>query len=63
MSPWFGEALFYEVVAPDRGALRLHPSRVVRFLGHPLPDPSLVGPSLVRLACCRCSTTPSTRWR
>ncbi len=41
LSPWFGEALFYEVVAPERGALRLHPSRVVRFLGNPLPDPSL----------------------
>ncbi len=41
LSAWFGEALFYEVVAPERGALRLHPSRVVRFLGNPYPDPSL----------------------
>ena len=43
LSPWFGEALFYDVVAPERGALRLHPSRVVRFLGNPYPDPSLMG--------------------
>ncbi len=41
LSPWFGEAKVYEVVAPERGALRLHPSRVVRFLGNPYPDPSL----------------------
>ncbi len=41
LSPWFGEAKAYEVVAPERGALRLHPSRVVRFLGNPYPDPSL----------------------
>ncbi|MBE7201768.1 MAG: DUF1073 domain-containing protein, partial [Parafilimonas terrae] len=25
----------------ERGALRLHPSRVIRFLGHELPDPAL----------------------
>ena len=42
LSPWFGEAESYEVVAPGRGALRLHPSRVVRFLGNPYPDPSLM---------------------
>ena len=41
-SPWYGEALYYDVVAPERGALRLHPSRVVRFLGNPYPDPSLM---------------------
>ena len=29
-------------MAPERGALRLHPSRVVRFLGNPYPDPSLM---------------------
>ena len=42
LSPWFGEAEGYDVVAPGRGALRLHPSRVVRFLGNPYPDPSLM---------------------
>ena len=41
LSPWFGEAVAYDVVAPERGALRLHPSRVVRFLGNAWPDPSL----------------------
>jgi len=40
LSPWL-EALAYEVVAPGRGSLRLHPSRVVRFLGNAWPDPSL----------------------
>ncbi len=42
LSPWFGEAEGYDVVAPGRGALRLHPSRVVRFLGNAWPDPSLM---------------------
>jgi len=41
LSPWFGEAVAYDVVAPGRGSLRLHPSRVVRFLGNAWPDPSL----------------------
>ncbi len=41
LSPWFGEAVSYEVAAPERGSLRLHPSRVVRFLGNEWPDPSL----------------------
>jgi len=41
LSPWFGEAVAYDVVAPERGSLRLHPSRVVRFLGNAWPDPSL----------------------
>ena len=41
LDPWFGEPTFYEVVAPTRGALQIHPSRVIRFLGNELPDPSL----------------------
>ncbi len=41
LDPWFGEPEAYEIVAPERGALRLHPSRVVRFLGAELPDPTL----------------------
>ena len=43
LSPWYGEASSYEVAAPGRGALVLHPSRVVRFLGNEAPDPSLAG--------------------
>ena len=41
LSPWFGEPALYELSAPGRAPLALHPSRVVRFLGHPLPDPTL----------------------
>ena len=41
LSPWVGEPALYELSAPGRPALALHPSRVVRFLGHPLPDPTL----------------------
>jgi hypothetical protein len=43
LSPYYGEPLSYQVVAPERGALTLHPSRVIRFLGNPLPDPSAFG--------------------
>ena len=39
LDPFFGEPTSSMVVAPDRGELQLHPSRVVRFLGNPLPDP------------------------
>ena len=43
LSPWYGEPKTYEVSAPERGPLRLHPSRVIRFLGAPLADPGLAG--------------------
>ena len=43
LSPWFGEPALYELSAPGCGALAIHPSRVVRFLGHPLPDPWACG--------------------
>ena len=33
-------------MGPARGELTLHPSRVVRFLGNPLPDPLRFGSSL-----------------
>ncbi|MCW6511407.1 DUF1073 domain-containing protein [Lichenifustis flavocetrariae] len=46
LSPWFGEPKAYEVTAPERGSLTLHPSRVIRFLGNPLADPSLFGADL-----------------
>ena len=39
LSPWCGEPAMYELAAAGRGALAIHPSRVVRFLGNPLPDP------------------------
>ena len=38
-SPWCGKPAFYDLAAAGRAPLRLHPSRVVRFLGTPLPDP------------------------
>ena len=41
LSRWFGEPDLYEITAPTRGALQLHPSRVIRFLGNELPDPWL----------------------
>ena len=41
LDPWFGEPLCYEIVAPERGALQVHPSRVLRFLGNEFPDPTL----------------------
>jgi phage-related protein (TIGR01555 family) len=43
LDPFFGEPSSYMVVAPERGELQLHPSRVVRFLGNPLPDPMVFG--------------------
>ena len=46
LSPWFGEPKAYEIAAPERGTIRLHPSRVIRFLGSPLPDPGLFGADL-----------------
>ncbi len=41
LDPYFGEPVSYEVVAPTRGALQIHPSRVIRFLGNEYPDPTL----------------------
>ena len=46
LSPWYGEPKAYQVVAPERGTLMLHPSRVIRFLGAPLADPALMGADL-----------------
>ncbi|MBE7158988.1 MAG: DUF1073 domain-containing protein, partial [Rhodospirillales bacterium] len=46
LSPWYGEPKSYQVTAPERGTLTLHPSRVVRFLGAPLADPGLTGADL-----------------
>ncbi len=49
-------------MAPERGALQLHPSRVLRFLGNEWPDPSL-GVSVWSDSILQRFTTPSTRWR
>jgi phage-related protein (TIGR01555 family) len=43
LSPWCGEPRRYTLSAAGRPALELHPSRVVRFLGNALPDPTLAG--------------------
>ncbi len=43
LSPWCGEPKSYTLSAPGLSPLELHPSRVVRFLGNPLPDPSMAG--------------------
>ena len=34
----FGEPAFYEIQTEDGGRLRIHPGRVIRFTGAPLPD-------------------------
>lgn len=42
MSPYYGEPTYYEVTAGNRTSQKIHPSRVVRFLGAPRPDSGLV---------------------
>ncbi len=46
LDPFYGEPSGYVAVGPERGELLLHPSRVIRFLGNPLPDPLLYGTQL-----------------
>ena len=43
LDPYYGEPAAYALAAPLRGELLLHPSRVVRFLGNPVPDPAAGG--------------------
>ncbi|RYC32508.1 DUF1073 domain-containing protein [Lichenibacterium minor] len=50
LSPWCGEPKSYTLSSPGLAPLELHPSRVVRFLGNPLPD---------RARRARCGRTPS----
>lgn len=38
LSPYFGEPRFYELSAATGEQRKVHPSRIVRFLGAPLPD-------------------------
>lgn len=40
-SPLHGEPSWYEVTPDNHAAVRIHPSRVVRFLGNELPDLAL----------------------
>ncbi len=46
LDPYYGEPDRYRLTSPERGELALHPSRVIRFLGNPLPDPLLYGAQL-----------------
>lgn len=43
LSPGFGEPSFYQISSTGKGGVRLHPSRVVRFLGAELPDEQTSG--------------------
>lgn len=46
MSPTFGEPEYYDFTSVSKGAVRVHPSRIVRFVGVPLPDPlSMLAPA------------------
>jgi hypothetical protein len=38
-SPTFGEPLWYDLPNNWERGLRIHPSRIIRFVGAPLPDP------------------------
>lgn len=37
MSPFYMEPLYYDITATGRGAQRIHPSRVIRFIGEQIP--------------------------
>ncbi|WP_343711898.1 phage portal protein [Inquilinus sp.] len=43
LSPTFGEPGYYQVGSTQQTAARLHPSRVIRLLGAPLPDELYMG--------------------
>lgn len=38
-SPFYGCPRWYEMHGRDRPVLRIHPSRIIRFVGRPYPDP------------------------
>jgi len=42
-SPWYGEPQYYDRTAANTSSMRIHPSRVVRLVGMPLPDPDRSG--------------------
>jgi phage-related protein (TIGR01555 family) len=37
LSPYFGEPSFYSLGAGDRAGITIHPSRIIRFVGRPIP--------------------------
>jgi len=41
LSPYYGEPKYYTQSGNASASLRLHPSRVVRFIGNEIPDPAL----------------------
>ncbi|WP_406853503.1 phage portal protein [Alsobacter sp. KACC 23698] len=41
LSPFFGQPRFYEIAGAGRAGVRIHPSRVIRFIGAELPDPRM----------------------
>ncbi len=71
LDPFFGEPTGYQLIAPARGELVLHPSRMVRFFGNPLADPLLyaglgAAEALALIAAARGLEVPDTdeqrRW-
>ncbi len=42
MSPYYGQPTYYMVAGLDGSIVKLHPSRVIQFLGSPLPDITLM---------------------
>jgi hypothetical protein len=43
LSRFYGEPKYYEVQSRTKGSVRVHPSRVVRFIGHELPSLDISG--------------------
>ena len=40
-SEFFGEPEIWELANQNTGQLRIHPSRIIKFVGNPVPDPAL----------------------
>lgn len=38
LSPYFGQPAYYEITSPQTGSVRIHPSRVIPFVGAPILD-------------------------
>lgn len=43
LSPFFGEPAYYEIRGSKQASARIHPSRIIRFVGASLPDPMEAG--------------------
>lgn len=37
LSPYFGEPGYYTLAAGDKAGINIHPSRIIRFIGRPIP--------------------------